>query len=60
MLRIEKIENGYLLHGIGVLNKTKCFKTLEELFQEVLFTLEGKSELFTGNSYGKVIIELND
>lgn len=56
-LWIEKINNGYTASDpiMGVY----AFKTTEELFQYLLSKLEGKSEYFNGDYYGKVSVVYN-
>lgn len=55
-ITIRKIENGYLIEGIGATGKIMCFKTLEEVLQELLFIYEGRSKHFISGSYGEVIV----
>lgn len=53
MTRIEKVENGYILsndHSKEIVNTT------DDLFKRLLLILEGRSENFTGDMYGRVII----
>ena len=52
---IEKCKGGYLIiDGYG----TKILKpSLDEVFEYLMLTFEGRSKNFTGNLYGRVTID---
>jgi len=55
MYEIEKVSNGYL-----ITNKWNCrfiYQTLEEVFEALLLHFEGRASTFSGESYGRVVIE---
>jgi hypothetical protein len=52
-LNIEKIDNGYLIHGYTIKRKAD---TLQEVFKYMLSHFEGRSEYFGGKSFGNVIV----
>ena len=54
MMKIRKVSNGYIVEG--PLNELNVYKTLDEVFEELLLHFEGLAESFRGSSYGKVKI----
>lgn len=58
MISIETIKNGWVVideHG----NK-ESFTTMQDLFDSLLLTLDGKSEHFGGSMYGKVRVDFKE
>ncbi len=56
--KIKKVWNGYILESGGAFtSNTRVFKTIEELFDDLLMRFEGRSDCFNGDSYGRVIIQ---
>jgi len=54
-IEIGKIHNGYLVDdGWGV---RSVYQTLEEVFEDLLLLFEGRASTFSGESYGRVVIE---
>lgn len=53
-MEIEKVSNGYIAKD--VIDK-EVFLTIKELFEHLLLIYEGKSDSFSGDSYGKIIIK---
>jgi len=52
IFQIRKVENGYIVRdGYGT---ESIYFNISEVFSELLFRFEGKSEFFKNNSYGKV------
>jgi hypothetical protein len=55
-ITIEKIDNGYLVRGGSLVDKTRHCADAQILFEELLMTLEGRSRSFGGESYGAVFV----
>ena len=55
MMKIRKGSNGYIVES-PLLNELNVYKTLDEVFEELLLHFEGLAESFRGSSYGKVKI----
>lgn len=57
MITIERIANGWTVtEGM----RTEAFLDLHSLFDHLLLMIDGRSELFGGDSYGKVILKLKE
>lgn len=56
-VEIEKVENGYIARSIHIGGYTTVSNSLEELFNQLLLMFEGLSESFSGNRYGKIVIQ---
>jgi hypothetical protein len=56
-MQIEKVKNGYIVREYSPLDETRIFRTLDEVFEEMLMEFEGRCDTFGGDSYGKVIVE---
>lgn len=54
---ITKVDNGYQLQHSW---RNEVYKTIEEVFQAMLLYCEGRAESFGGNSYGKVVVEMEE
>lgn len=57
MITIEKLRNGYIITKHKIFTERDIYKTLDEVFDQLLLSFEGRSEHFYENSYGKVIID---
>ena len=55
-LMVEKVSNGFIITN-GY--QRRVFKTLEEVFNYILLSIEGRCSSFKDSSYGKVVI-IND
>jgi len=55
-MKIEKVDNGYIVEYDGVLSTRKIFTTLDDLFREMLLQYEGRCSSFGGDLYGDVKI----
>lgn len=53
-IEIEKVSNGYIIQSD--VNK-EVHESLDNVLDHLLSVFEGRSRYFTGDSYGKVIIE---
>lgn len=51
---IRQVENGYILKGNGT---ELVFLELQELLDHLLRKFEGRSDTFTGELWGRVVIE---
>lgn len=53
-VEIEKVRNGYIYRDSY--NQKEVMYTTEELFDRLLARFEGRTEHFSGDSYGRVVI----
>jgi hypothetical protein len=56
-ITIEKVDNGYVLTAEGFGCPQKVFLTLDDVFNELLSSFEGRWHGFGGSMYGRVSIE---
>ena len=55
MVKVKKVSNGYIVENTYT-NEESVYKTLDEVFEDLLLHFEGLAECFKGSSYGKVKI----
>ena len=54
-MTITKVSNGYIVESSPVLHEV--YQTLDAVLERLLQHFEGRCPSFTGDKYGKVIIE---
>ena len=53
-VKIERAENGYIVETAN--GRCKVYETLDKLLSYLLHYYEGRADVFTGDSYGCVIV----
>ena len=54
-IEINRMANGYTFKS-GV-NQAEVYVTLDEVLSRLLMAMEGRAASFTGNAYGRVVVE---
>jgi hypothetical protein len=56
-IRVNQVENGYIVQETDALTRMMVFATLDEVMQEMLRKFENRYAGMGGDSYGRVTID---